>query len=390
MKPLSLALVLEKPSFRAEVLQELKNIPVRVVIDQGGFGAWNVVQEKLDRMKPDVILMDLGEQVEERFSCMQLLRGVPRPPALVVVHDTSDASLILNAMRAGATEFLTLPLEQGALSAALERISRFLPGAAAGSEGASTGRLFAFLAVKGGTGATTLACNVSAVLGKFAGKDVLLADLDLETGNVGFAMRAATRYSILDACQSISRLDPHYWRGLITNGFPGLHILGAPTDFRALEYPKGVEVRQVLRFARTLYGFVLVDLPSTLDPLVMAVLEDADRTFLVTTTDLPSLHLAKCALEKLKYAGYSPERLALVVNRISRRDEVAPEDIERNLGIRVFWGFPDDAKSTTEFYVKGGVIPPQSDLGKSVRQFTSEISGVPLAPQRKGSILHVF
>src|SRR5262249_12183053 len=135
---------------------------------------------------------------------------------------------------------------------------------------------------------------------------------------------------------------------------------------------------------------VLVDLPSTLDPLVMAVLEDADRTFLITTTDLPCLRLAKCALEKLKYAGYPPERLALVVNRTSRRDVVVAEDSKRKLGLPVSWRFPDDVKSTKEFYVKGGVISPESDFGKVVRQFASEISGVPLAPKKKGAILHLF
>src|SRR5262249_25850612 len=288
------------------------------------------------------------------------LRGAPRPPALVVVHDSSDATLILNAMRAGATEFLTVPLEQGTLSAALERISRFLPGAP-GPDGPSAGRVFAFLSVKGGTGATTLACNVAAMLGKSAGRDVLLTDLDLETGNVAFAMRTNSRYSILDACRSISRLDPHFWKGLISNGLPGLHILGAPSDFQGTEYPKGVEVRQLLRFARSLYGLVLVDLPSTLDPLVMAVLEDADRTFLITTTDLPCLRLAKCALEKLKYAGYPPERLALVVNRTSRRDEGVGEDIQGNLGLPGSWRFPDGVKRTEEFLGQGCVQSPEWD-----------------------------
>ncbi len=379
MKPLSLALILERPSFREQVLQELKEIPVRVVLDQGGFGAWHLVHERIERLQPDVILADLGEQPDERFSYIQLMRTMSRPPAVVVVHDSSDAGIILKAMRAGAAEFLTIPLEPGALVNALERISAIAPGAA--SSKVTGGRLLAFVSVKGGAGATTLACNVAAALGRSTKQEILLADLDLETGNVAFAMKAGSQYSILDACRNISRLDVHYWKGLISNGQPNLNILTAPSDLRGFDNPQGVEVRQVLSFARTIYAYSVIDMPSSLSRLTLAALEDADKIFLITTTDLPCLHLAKRALQKLNATGHPLDRVALVVNRSSRHDEVLPEDIERNLGVPVFWRFPNDAKSVTEFYVKGGVIAPNSDLGKSITKFVAKISGPPSPPE---------
>ena len=381
MKPLSVALILEKQSFRDQVMEALANIPVRVVLDQGGFSAWHLVREKLERLRPDVILMDLGDQPEQRFSYLQVIRGKDRSPAVAVIHDASDVQIILSAMRAGATEFLTVPLDRGALAAALERISALLP--AGPSAGGSGGRLLAFLAAKGGAGATTLACNVAAALGKTTGQEVLLADLDMETGNVAFAVKAGSHFSILDACRNISRLDVHFWRGLVSNGLPGLHVLSAPINMRGFEHPQPVEIRQVLSFARTLYHFSVVDLSSSLSPLTMAVLEDTDQTFLITTSDLPSLHLAKRTLQKLSQTGYPPERLGLVLNRASRRDEVSGEDIERNLGIRIFWSFPNDVKSVTDFYIQGGSVGAKSDLGKSVGQFVTKIAEPPPSPGSK-------
>jgi pilus assembly protein CpaE len=380
LRPISAALVVERQAFRTQVLEELKAAPVRIVLDQGAFGAWQVVQEKLQRLAPDVVVVDLSDQTEDRFECIRRLRTLSQPPAVVVIHDSDEAAVILKAMRAGATEFLTVPLEAGSLQTALDRIAALLPGREVHSE--SGGQVLAFLSVKGGAGATTLACGTAAVLGKGASREVLLADLDVETGNVAFAMKANSHYSILDACRSISRLDAHYWKGIISNGLPGLHILTAPADPRAIETPQGVEVRQVLNFARTLYPFSVIDLPSHLGPLTLAALEDADRAFLITTTELPSLHLAKRTLQMLSFQGYPQQRLALVLNRATRRDEVTTEDIERNLGVPVFWRFPFDAEGVNEFYVKGGTIGPKSDLGRSIRQFTEKISGAP-APAEK-------
>jgi len=389
LRPLTSALILEQQSFRSQLLEALKILPVRIVLDQGGFGSWPVVREKLERLQPDVLLMDLADQAEQRFTYIQQVRALASAPAVIVFHDNDDSKLILQAMRAGAAEFLSLPLEAGALGAALVRISKLATVGQGLKDGG--GRLLAFLAAKGGAGATTLACNVSSIMGQSAGLQVLLADLDMETGNVAFAMKASSQYSIIEACRNINRLDMHYWKGLVSNGLPGLKILTAPAELRGVEVPQGVEVRQVLRFARTIHDYSVVDLPSSLNRLTMAVLEDADQVFLITTSDLPSLHLAKRTLHTLLQAGYPPGKLGLVMNRTSRRDEVTPEDIARNLGQPVYWSFPDDPENVTDFYIRGGTLSPQSELGKSIRQFIQKLSPetttTPVPPQKKKSFL---
>lgn len=387
MIPLTAALILENQRFRDQVIEALKDIPVRVLLDQGGIGDWHLVKEKLERLLPDVVLMDLADLSEQRFAYLQQIRTMAQPPAIVVIHDSGDAQIILTAMRAGAAEFLTLPLEEGALTAALERISLMLPGRQPGKE--VGGQMVAFLAAKGGAGSTTLACNIAVARAKTSGQEVLLADLDLETGNVAFAMKAASQYSILEACHNISRLDLHYWRGLVSNGLPGLNILTAPDDLRGLDPPQAVQIRQVLRFARSIYSLTVVDLPSSLNRLTLAVLEDADQTFLISNTDLPCLHRAKRTLQMLIHAGYRAERLALVLNRTSRRDEVTSEDIQRNVGVPVFWSFPEDVTGVTDFYVKGGLIRAGTSLGKSIRQFVQKLPGAPPAPVKKKSFLGI-
>ena len=57
---------------------------------------------------------------------------------------------------------------------------------------------------------------------------VLLADLDLDAGMVGFITKTKSVYSILDAVNNLHRLDIHYWKALVSNGIPGVEIVASP------------------------------------------------------------------------------------------------------------------------------------------------------------------
>ena len=64
----------------------------------------------------------------------------------------------------------------------------------------STDSVFAFLPAKAGSGATTIAVNTSLALSRLPDTNVLLMDLDLNSGLAGFMLLLnQTTYSIVDA-----------------------------------------------------------------------------------------------------------------------------------------------------------------------------------------------
>ncbi len=78
---------------------------------------------------------------------------------VVLVASTLDPRLMLEAMRVGVTECVTEPLSAKALDEAVRRVlTNVLPQAA--------GQMFAFVGAKGGVGASTLAVNTAAALGR--------------------------------------------------------------------------------------------------------------------------------------------------------------------------------------------------------------------------------
>ena len=119
---------------------------------------------------------------------------------------------------------------------------------------------------------------------------VLLADLDLDAGMVGFITKTKAVYSILDAVNNLHRLDISYWKALVSNGIPGVEIVSSPLALASKQQPKDDQVRQVLAFARPHYDWTIADLGRSLSRTAMAALEEIDEACLVTTLEVPALH----------------------------------------------------------------------------------------------------
>ena len=139
----------------------------------------------------------------------------------------------------------------------------------------------------------------------------------------------------------------------------------------------------MLRFVRFQYDCTVVDLGRGLNPLVMNALEEVDEAFLVTTLDVPALHQAKQIVLSLLDSGYATNRLRLVLNRVPKRPDVLPSELEELLGIPVYAMLPDDYASIYEAYAEGQLLPASSDLGRQLGRMAAKIAGVPEQPGKK-------
>src|SRR6266536_572302 len=125
------------------------------------------------------------------------IKSAAGDPMIIALNTSAQADAILSSLRAGINEYLFPPL-QDTLRKALERRSMEKSrGRVKGS-----GKALGFVSAKGGCGATTLVCHVAAEMGRL-GQKVLLADLDLDSGMVGFITKTKSVYSILDAINNL-------------------------------------------------------------------------------------------------------------------------------------------------------------------------------------------
>jgi pilus assembly protein CpaE len=373
----TVGLAIESRQLWDEVQAAFKGMPVSVVMEQRDLRNWSSFIERLEFLRPAVVLLDITHLPQPLDDCLRSVKRSAPDAALMTLDTSANPETILTVMRAGATEFLYPPLVD-MLRKALERQGEHRTRNR--EEDRPPGKLAGFLSAKGGCGATTIACHLAAELGRIGaprGDLALLADFDLESGMVGFLMKVKTPYSLVDAVQNLHRLDLSYWNALVCHEWPGLEIIVAPTDYLPDEASAGEPLRRILTLVRSQYARTVVDLGCSLNLATLTALDEIDDIYLVTTLEVPALHRAKQTIRRLTAAGYV-KRLHVVLNRMPQRPDVSPEELERILGMPIEIMLPNDYYALHDAMCKGKLLPPGSHLSRHLSNFAMRLAGLPL------------
>jgi pilus assembly protein CpaE len=366
--PLTVGIAIASDSLRDDVHIPLRNLGARILLEQ----ATPVETLQLKRLNLDLLLIDaipVGESLED---LVHRVKVVSPSTTVAVLHRSPDPEVMLRAMRAGTDEFILPPLEER-LTAAVDRIAAQIAKRETSSR--PTGKVVGIVSAKGGCGATTVACHVATEFQRATQHDVLLADFDLESGMLAFLLQAQPHYTILDALKNAYRLDQSYWKGLVANIAPSLDLIASPCGAPPLNDEQVRSLREVFRLVRSMYSWIIADLGRTLNTVTAALLDDLDEIFLVTTPSIASLYQAKQYIQRMNNAGYSRDQLHMVLNRVPRRSDFHPDDIQRSLGIPVYAELADRPE-IEQAYTAGKLMPADSDLGKQFTALTLKMAGV--------------
>jgi len=135
-----------------------------------------------------------------------------------------------------------------------------------------------------------------------------------------------------------------------------------------MPYPENVETARALE--REIRG-------RGATPATIAVLDEIDEIFLVTTLEVPSLHQAKQAVQTLINAGFG-SRLRVILNRTPQRPDVTAEELERILGAPIDTMLPNDYYALYDAFCKGKLLPPGSHLNRQMASFAMRLAGAPV------------
>ena len=359
------------PTTRAfHVLAEMKSYPPVQTLDI-----------RLRQLRPDLVFLDLASDLDLAVELIEFIAGI-RPPVFVVgLHFLNDSESILRSLRAGATEFLYSPFDIEMQRQALVRIIRLRkPSNRSETE---RGRLVVFSSAKPGSGASTLACQTALALHKSSGKRILLADLDVTSGSVAFFLKISPEFSLLDALKQMDESGEPDWSSLVTDA-EGIDVLSAP-DTPASQSIDPDRLHDALESVREVYDWIVVDLPTVFEKLSLLTMSDCDEAFVVSTAELPSLHLTRKAVAYLGSVGFGMDRYRVLVNRLGKQEGITSEDMAKIFGAPVHATFPNDYLSIHKGLTLGAALGAKCPLGKSVDSFAGQLVARAQAEKKKAS-----
>jgi pilus assembly protein CpaE len=342
-----------------QILSEFKSYP-----------SHQTLEIRVRQTKPDVILLDLASDLDQACELIRAISSFNLPAHVVGLHVRNDSDAILRSLRSGASEFLYAPFDVQTQNDAVARLHRLLqPGPSAETE---PGSIIAFSSAKPGSGASTLAAQTAFALRRTTSKRVLLADFDLMGGMIGFYLKLSNTKSLLDLLSAAERLQDGAWASSVAEA-DGVDILPAPETPYAGPID-AARLHAVMEYARMNYDWVVIDLPVVFQRLSLMTISESDRAFLVSTPELPSLHLARKAVNLLDQLGFPKERFQIMMNRIDRRDEIAGSDMERLFNCAIDARIPNDYFSLHRAVTLGQPVDAQCELGKAMESLAGRLS----------------
>lgn len=308
--------------------------------------AMSIVRES----RPDVVLTDISLPDMNGIQLTEIIRREHPDVQVIVLAPDKLGDVVLNAMRSGASDFLThdVPLEE-------LRVSTFRAGELAIIEkkkrGAGTdaernvpskdrtegrnGKVITVYSPKGGVGTTALAVNLAIALQNNE-TTVGLVDGNMQYGDVGLLLNEMSSLSIIELVTRIYELDTHMVEDvMVLHKSSGMHFLMAPPRPEQAESVEGDHFTIILDLLRRIFDYIVINTSVYLDEPCLAALEAADQVVVIATQEIASIRNTHTFFTVWGNLGKPKDLLTLVVNRYNKKHPTSPEKISENLGMPV-------------------------------------------------------
>jgi len=358
---------------RSSIITQLRSTPgVSVEKDTGDL---QLGMKLARQVRPSLLVVE-AKPLDEALAAVERFHLDFPATAIFILSSDTQPNTILRAMRAGAKEFLPRPVPQADFAAAVDRVLKQADRSSGGR-----GKIIAVFSNKGGVGNTSVSANLSVALARVTGKEVALADLDLQAGDVSIFMNARAPKTIADVCATSARIDGPAVTGALVKHPTGVYVLAGPDRPEQTEVVKPAKVNEILTALRGAFPYIVVDNGHGFSDVNLEVFDQADEILVVVLLNLPSIRAAQRCLDVFRQLNYlrDQEKVHLVVNRYLPQRDIGVEQLEDALHYPVYWRIPNDYANMSDAINAGmpvAEIDAEADVTKSFDQLAARLAGI--------------
>lgn len=295
--------------------------------------------EIVDQTNVDAVLIDIDSNEERALQLISGLKTSHPKCAVIAISGRTDGQLILRAMRSGAAEFLTAPIQIEELIGALDRVQASNSGASR----SKSGTIIAVAGASGGVGCTSVAVNLACSLARNPNNSVVLVDLDLSLGDADVFLDSIPDYTLLDVAQNIARLDLAMLRKSLTKHESGVYLLPRPIHLDDMDVISTEDFKKVLALLKASFSHLVIDLSKSFGRLDIVAMQMAEHILMLTQLDLPCLRNVVRLLASLDARGGISDRIKIVVNRAGLdKSAISTSHAEETINREIFFRIPNN------------------------------------------------
>lgn len=220
---------------------------------------------------PNIILLDA--EIGNATELLQELIGVFPGAAVICTGEKWEAESTSHFVQSGASGYLIKPFTYNGLKEAIKIYT------ANGME--MDCHTMTFFSPKGKSGKTTLIANLAMAISRTTGEQVGIIDADLQFGDMAVFFNLEPQSTIVEAARDARFLSPLDLRSYYTKVNDKVSVLCGTKTPSLIDRVAIDSLEAVIKMSRSLFKYLLIDVPAGFNPTSIAAAEMSDTTYVV-------------------------------------------------------------------------------------------------------------
>lgn len=321
-----------------------------------------------------ILLADLSTYKQQKLELILKVTKECKSCKVLALSDNPSVDLIIEIMRAGAKEFVPIPIIKSEFFESVNKLlSEFNE-----TKKTNNCKIISVFSNKGGIGKTSLATNLALELSKITKENIALIDLNFQMGDITTFLDLKPSFNISYMLENLDKINETFLLSTLERyKKTSLYVLADPPYFKQAD---NIQPRQITKLFNTLketFSYIIVDAEASFEGKNIAALDNSDLVLLVSVANLPALRNTQRCLELFEKLGYVKEKVKIIINRYMENDEIKEADIEKVLSKKIYWKIPNNYFAIMTAINKGipvSEINDSTNIARSYKDLAQYIS----------------
>lgn len=321
-----------------------------------------------------ILLADLSTYKQQKLELILKVTKECKSCKVLALSDNPSVDLIIEIMRAGAKEFVPIPIIKSEFFESVNKLlSEFNE-----TKKTNNCKIISVFSNKGGIGKTSLATNLALELSKITKENIALIDLNFQMGDITTFLDLKPSFNISYMLENLDKINETFLLSTLERyKKTSLYVLADPPYFKQAD---NIQPRQITKLFNTLketFSYIIVDAEASFEGKNIAALDNSDLVLLVSVANLPALRNTQRCLELFEKLGYDKEKVKIIINRYMENDEIKEADIEKVLSKKIYWKIPNNYFAIMSAINKGipvSEINDSTNIARSYKDLAQYIS----------------
>jgi len=325
---------------------------------------------KIMEFLPDVIISDVLMPEMDGYEFTTKLRQHPRtrhiPLLMLTSLDTVEQKI--KGFDVGADDYIVKPFEPReflariALLVKRSEVIQLVPVAEKVG-----GKCIAVFSLRGGSGVSTIACNLAVGFSQVWNHPTALVDMVMTGGQSAVYLNLPLKNTWAELAQfPVDEIDGELVSSTLLPHESGVATLASPRRPERAELITDDKVELVINHLKDNHEYVVLDLPHDFSSTTLTALDRADTILLILQPEIVSIRSAVIALDTFAELGYNMEKVHLILNWTFPRQGISTTDIEKSLRKKISLVLPhavDDMMQGINLGTPPTFTAPESPVG---------------------------